>query len=124
MSAGTDYSRWYILPVVETGDSHRPDYIDQHHDALDGYAGIVVDEAAVSGSYAGLVAQFPDQDWYIVRLFATGTDGWQALNDISASYQDTRTLATNPAFVEQVLRERLDLPERSAAEFNQSFLVR
>ena len=125
MSATTEYNRWYILPAVDvdTGaeTETRPKYAHDEPD-LDGYCGTLVGRDALA-AYAGLLQQFDQQDrWYIARVYATGNSGYQALNQLSASYQDTRTLATNAAFVGDVLSQRLGL-DRSAAEWEQSFRI-
>ena len=114
------------------GSIEATDVVEGSRVGLQGVEGVVVDrhhEIRVERlgeeltAYAGLLQQFANQDrWYISRVYASGNAGWQALNVLSANYQDTRTLATNAAFVGDVLSQRLGL-ERSAADWEQSFRI-
>lgn len=124
MSASeTVYNRWYILPAVTTDDgSIEPKYLRDAPD-IRAFSGTTVAPTALEPAYAGLTTQFSSvSEWYIVRVTALGDAGWQALNELSSMHQDTITLATDPAFIGDVLSQRLGV-DRSAAEWEQSFRV-
>lgn len=122
----TKYNRWYILPTTDTDNDEymagSPKYVTDNPD-IDGFAGTIVDESAFVGTYDGLITQFPDRMWYIMRVYATGNSGYQALDEISANYQDTRTLSTNEAFIVDVLDQRTNLSPSDISDVNDGFNI-
>jgi hypothetical protein len=124
MSAPQSYSRWYILPAVggNADDGREPKYA-RGDDRLDAGSGTLVTPDTLTDHYPALTQTYPDvARWYLIRLFGTGTAGWEALNDISVK-GDTRNLATNPGDVAAVLNQRLPGADRSAEEWARSFSV-
>lgn len=127
----TVYDRWFITPAVtieETdGDGDvistglGPKYSDDSR--IDGFAGNTTEPSVISTHYAALTQTYPDvSEWYIVRMYGEGNDGWSALNEIH-NQLDTRTLADHASDVAPVLKDVFPGLNRSVAGWAESFRV-
>jgi hypothetical protein len=99
------YDRWFITPAVQDAEwGLYPKYSD--HPDISGYSGNTFEPGDVRGAgYHGLIATYPDETWYIVRMYGEGNLGWAALGEIH-NHHDTRTLADHEHDIAPIMDQR------------------
>lgn len=120
------HTRWYIVPVKEEDNINEvqrvPKYIkDKTH--VDGYAGFDIPETYLQGDYDFLISQFPNHDWYVIRAFAWGSTGKQALDEIGEN-EDCIIINLNYQFIINVAENVLGLSDSTIEEIENSFRVK
>lgn len=125
-SSETQYDRWCVVPATTmthpTGEVKTvPTFHDK--DGIDGWSGDLIPRSSLENFYSGWLANHPNtDDFYVVRFYATGDSGYQALDEMAVT-SDCLVLSTQSHNVADVLNTRLPDEARSNAEWNQSFRI-
>jgi len=107
------YDRWFVLPIVEYPEDKNgeivsgPKYI-LNEDRLGGFSSAgPFGRGEIEEAEFNHILSFNDAEkWRVVHVWGEGTDAWDALNEITALYHDSHTLADHRENVIPVLNER------------------